>query len=135
MNYFVYPILVLILFSCGNEEENKPKKHAPESLVEVKNGVYYEWYPGKKQLKYKGAQDENKKRNGIWTFYSENGTELSTTYYEHGLKEGFSIVKYPNGAIHYRGEYHKDKTVGIWTTYDEKGKVNSETDFGYPEEE
>ena len=44
-------------------------------------------------------------------------------------------MKYPTGVIHYRGEYRKDKTVGIWTTYDEKGKVISETDFGYPEEE
>lgn len=134
MKYFVWSMMLLLLFSCGNEEENKLRKEAPESLVEVKNGIYYEWYPGKKQIKYKGGQDKNKKRNGIWTFYSENGTELSTTYYEHGLKEGFSIVKYPNGAIHYRGEYHQDKTVGVWTTYNEKGEVSSETDFGYPEE-
>jgi antitoxin component YwqK of YwqJK toxin-antitoxin module len=134
MKYFIWPIALLILFSCGNEGETKPKKQAPESLVEIKNGVYYEWYPGKKQIKYKGGQDKNKKRNGLWTFYSENGAELSLTYYEHGLKEGFSIVKYPTGVIHYRGEYHKDKTVGIWTTYNEKGEVNSETDFGHPEE-
>jgi antitoxin component YwqK of YwqJK toxin-antitoxin module len=135
MKYLVLTILLLFLFSCGNDEAKKPEKGAPESLVEVKNGIYYEWYPGKKQIKYKGGQDKNKKRNGIWTFYSENGTELSVTYYENGLKEGFSVVKYPTGVIHYRGEYRKDKTVGIWTTYDEKGKVISETDFGYTEEE
>jgi len=134
MKYFVWTMVLLIVVSCGNDEESMPKKKVPESLVEIKNGIYYEWYPGKKQVKYKGGQDKNKKRNGIWTFYSENGTELSVTYYENGLKEGFSVVKYPTGVIHYRGEYRKDKTVGIWTTYDEKGKVSSETDFGYPEE-
>jgi antitoxin component YwqK of YwqJK toxin-antitoxin module len=42
-------------------------------------------------------------------------------------------VKYPSGVIHYRGEYKNDQTVGVWTTYDEKGKVINETDFGYPQ--
>lgn len=134
MKNWILPVCLLFLFSCGDGEEKLVKKKAPESLVEIKNGVYYEWYPGKKQVKYKGGQDKDKKRNGLWTFYSENGTELSLTYYEHGIKEGFSIVKYPTGVIHYRGEYHNDKTVGIWTTYNEKGEVSSETDFGQPQE-
>ncbi len=86
------------------------------------------------QVKYKGAQDDERKRNGIWTYYSVNGLELSVTIYEHGLREGFTVVKYPNGRLHYRGEYHKDASVGVWTTYDEKGKLLSEKDFGYPEE-
>ena len=133
MKYLVLSTTLLLLFSCMNEEEKITKKHAPESLVELKNGVYYEWYPGKKQIKYKGAQDKNKRRDGLWTFYSENGTELSITYYEHGLKEGFSIVKYPTGIIHYRGEYHLDNPVGVWTTYNEKGEVSSESDFGRSE--
>jgi antitoxin component YwqK of YwqJK toxin-antitoxin module len=131
MNYFALLTMLLFLYSCVNEEEKKSIKHAPETLTEVKNGVYYEWYPGKKQIKYKGGQDGKKRRNGLWAFYSENGTELSITYFEHGLKEGFSIVKYPNGVIHYRGEYHLDKPVGVWTTYNEKGEVSSETDFGH----
>ena len=36
--------------------------------------------------------------------------------------------------MHYRGEYKNDKTVGIWTVYDEKGKVATEKDYGYPAE-
>jgi antitoxin component YwqK of YwqJK toxin-antitoxin module len=48
-----------------------------------------------------------------------------------GLKEGFTVVKYPSGRIHYRGEYRNDTIVGLWTTYDENGKVSKEKDFGY----
>ena len=135
MKQFILFILTIILVSCSTEEatENKvPLKE--EVLVEIKDGVYTEWYPGKQQVKYKGAQDDERKRNGIWTYYSVNGLELSVTIYEHGLREGFTVVKYPNGRLHYRGEYHKDASVGIWTTYDEKGKLLSEKDFGYPEE-
>ena len=69
-----------------------------------------------------------------WVFYSENGNEQSITVYNKGMREGFSLVKYPNGAMHYRGEYRNDQMVGIWTTYDEKGKVINEKDYGFPDE-
>jgi antitoxin component YwqK of YwqJK toxin-antitoxin module len=59
---------------------------------------------------------------------------LSFTIYENGKREGFTVVKYPSGGIHYTGEYKNDKSVGIWKTYDEKGKLVTEKDFGYPEE-
>ncbi|MEY4605157.1 MAG: hypothetical protein RIT43_2449 [Bacteroidota bacterium] len=127
-------VSLLLFASCEEEPEKKVKKSKPETLVEVKNGIFYEWYPGKKQIKYKGGQDEEKKRNGVWTFYAEDGTELSVTYYEHGLKQGFSIVKYPTGVIHYKGEYHKDQMVGEWTTYNERGEVETVKDFGAPKQ-
>ena len=105
-----------------------------ENLIEVKHGVYSEWYPGKKHLKFQGSIDKKGNRDGKWVFYSENGNEQSITVYNHGMREGFSLVKYPNGAMHYRGEYRNDKMVGIWTTYDEKGKVINEKDYGFPDE-
>ncbi len=135
MKRFYLILSILIFTACSDEQaspKTSPKKVKEEVLVEIKDGIYTEWYPGKKQIKFKGRQDENHKRDGIWTFYSETGNELSVTVYEHGLREGFTVVKYPNGAIHYRGEYLHDQTVGVWTTYDEKGKFVSETDFGYP---
>jgi len=107
----------------------KPKK--VENLVEIKNGVYTEWYPGKKNIKFQGPQDNNHLRNGKWVFFSEGGEELSITFYENGKREGFTIVKYPNGRLHYRGEYQDDKIVGDWITYNEKGKVTSEQHYPY----
>lgn len=134
MKHLVAFFLVSVLLACAEEvKEPIEKPKVEEVLVEVKDGIYTEWYPGKKQIKYKGGQDEKEKRHGVWTFYSEEGNELSVTMYNHGLREGFTVVKYPNGALHYRGEYKNDQTVGVWTTYDENGEFVSETDFGYPD--
>jgi antitoxin component YwqK of YwqJK toxin-antitoxin module len=124
--------LVIILNSACNSEKTEEVKKENEVLVEIKNGKYTEWYPGKKQIKFEGMVDQKGKRDGKWSFYSEKGTELSFTFYENGIKEGFTVVKYPSGVIRYRGEYLNDTIVGIWTTYDPKGKVISEKDYGYP---
>jgi antitoxin component YwqK of YwqJK toxin-antitoxin module len=124
--------LVIILNSACNSEKTEEVKKENEVLVEIKNGKYTEWHPGKKQIKFEGMVDQKGKRDGKWSFYSEKGTELSFTFYENGIKEGFTVVKYPSGVIRYRGEYLNDTIVGIWTTYDPKGKVISEKDYGYP---
>ena len=127
---FVFVTLFLI-FGCKNTTDNKiDKKIKIEKLVEVKDGVFTEWYPGKKQIKFQGGQDELVNRDGKWTFYAENGIELSFTLYDHGKKEGFSLVKYPNGRIHYRGEYQNDEMIGLWSTYDEKGNLITEKEYG-----
>jgi antitoxin component YwqK of YwqJK toxin-antitoxin module len=133
MNKLFYTIFIIsITLSC--RENSKPEEQVSaekkENLVEIKDGMYTEWYPGKKQVKFKGPQDENKKRHGIWKFYSETGNELSFTVYEHGLKTGHTIVKYPNGAIHYTGEYRDNKAVGVWKIYDPNGKLTSEVNKG-----
>lgn len=134
MKHFVIFSVIILLSACSSDGKKvEPATQKEEVLLEFKDGVYTEWYPGKKQVKYKGGKDEKNFRNGIWTYFSEEGTELSITIYEHGKREGFTVVKYPNGAIHYRGEYQNDVTVGVWTTYDEKGKFVSETNFPYPE--
>jgi antitoxin component YwqK of YwqJK toxin-antitoxin module len=128
-------LLLFIAVSCTDKKvEETNKKPKTEKLTEIKNGRFTEWYPGKKQIKFQGMLTKKGDRNGKWTFYSETGNELSMTIYENGKREGFTIVKYPNGAIHYTGEYKNDKTVGVWKTYDEKGKLVTEKDFGYPEE-
>jgi antitoxin component YwqK of YwqJK toxin-antitoxin module len=131
MKKIVYLLATLFLISaCENNLEKKNEKIPKEKLVEVKDGVFTEWYPGKKQIKFQGGQDDLGKRDGKWTFYAENGTELSFTLYNHGKKEGFSLVKYPNGRIHYRGEYQNDQMIGLWSTYDEKGNLISEKEYG-----
>ena len=125
-------ILLSLLVSCnGKQEDQSAVTEKKEDLVEIKNGIYTEWYPGKKKIKFQGGQDEKAQRNGKWVFFSESGNELSFTFYSSGLKDGFTVVKYPSGRIHYRGEYRNDTIVGLWTTYDENGKVSKEKDFGY----
>ena len=131
MKKIVFLLATLFLISaCENKSEKKKEEIPKEKLVEVKDGVFTEWYPGKKQIKFQGGQDELGNRDGKWTFYAENGTELSFTLYDHGKKEGFSLVKYPNGRIHYRGEYQNDEMIGLWSTYDEKGNLITEKEYG-----
>ncbi len=120
---FIFILTLLVLgFSCQNKEKDKQTKPAvKEKLVEIKDGHYKEWYPGKKQLKYEGELSEKGAREGKWNFYSEQGNLQSFTFYEAGKKNGHSVVKYPNGKIHYYGQYKDDQMIGEWVTYDEKG--------------
>ena len=116
--FLLFAIVCIVTYSCDSEKNDSQEAIKKEELVEVKNGKYTEWYPGKKQIKFEGMVDKKGKRDGKWSFYSEQGTELSFTFYEHGIKEGFTVVKYPNGVMRYRGEYKNDEIVGVWTTYD-----------------
>ena len=103
-------------------------------LIEVEENIFREYYPGKVHVKFEGPQDDKGERDGKWLYYSEEGIELSMTMYMHGKKHGHSIVKYPNGAIHYVGEYRNDKPVGVWKTYSVSGELTKEKDYGYPED-
>jgi antitoxin component YwqK of YwqJK toxin-antitoxin module len=128
MKTLLFLSLIFVAFACQQEEEVKKKKF--EDLVVIKDGVYTEYYPGKKNIKLQGGLNKENERHGRWVFYSEAKTELSVTHYNNGLKDGHSIVKYPNGTIFYYGEYRNDKKIGVWKTYDEKSKLVEEKDFG-----
>lgn len=129
-------LAMFTLNACSDSASNKETGEAKEEvLYQIKDGKFTEWYPGKKHVKFEGDLDVKGNRDGKWTFYSDKGNMLSFTFYENGKKEGYSIVKYPNGRIHYHGEYRNDEMVGVWTTYDEKGKNKQVKDYGYPESE
>ena len=131
MKYLFALSLVALLFSCNNnEEKTEAKLPEVETLTEYKNGIYTEYYPGKKKIKIRGAQDKNKIRDGRWVLLSESGKELSVTYFNKGKREGHSIVKYPNGMLHYVGEYKNNQMIGVWKFYDEKGNLKEEKDYG-----
>lgn len=123
-------LLTVILSACGGEPAPKPKT---ESLVEVKNGIYYEYYPGRKAIKYKGSQDSEGRRDGIWYFYDENGREQSMTEYVRGVRNGASFVRFPSGNMRYYGNYTNDQPSGVWIIYNEDGSVQSEKDYGKPQ--
>lgn len=125
MKHVLSAFIISSFLSCQNNADNE-KITEKENLVDFKNGIYTEWYPGKKSKKFEGEY----RRNGKWVFFSEGGNELSITFYSNGLKDGFSLVKYPNGRLHYRGEYRNDTMVGVWTTYDINGKITKEKDYG-----
>ncbi len=119
----------LTMSSCG-EEKKAPEKETADDLVEIKNGIYTEYYPGRKAIKFKGPQDDNSQRNGRWFFYDERGNELSMTEYVNGKKHGFIFVRYPNGTMRYTGEFNMDIESGLWKFYKEDGSLASEKDYG-----
>ncbi len=122
----------LAVGSCG-EEKKAPKKENTEDLVEIKNGIYTEYYPGRKAVKFRGPQDDHKQRNGRWFFYDERGNELSMTEYINGKKHGFIFVRYPSGTMRYTGEFNMDVESGLWKFYKEDGSLLSEKDYGNKE--
>ncbi|MEN9699072.1 MAG: hypothetical protein RLZZ301_270 [Bacteroidota bacterium] len=107
--------------ACEQTEKPKTVSQKPEKLVEIKDGHYTEWYPGKKHIKYEGQLTDEGNREGRWNFYSEKGNLQSFTMYVDGHKNGHSLVKYPNGKVHYYGEYANDQMVGLWVNYDQNG--------------
>ena len=129
----ILALFTLTLFACKNEEtkleqqgdqteENRLLPKNRQDLITIKNSQYIEYYPGKKQIKFQGNVDENQQRDGKWIFYGEDGAERSVTFYKNGKRNGHTIVKYPNGKLHYTGEYALDEKVGEWIVYDEKGQ-------------
>lgn len=125
--------LFSLTFTACGEEKKAPEKKAGDDLVEIKNGIYTEYYPGRKAIKFRGPQDKNDLRNGRWFFYDEKGNELSMTEYVNGKKHGFIFVRYPNGAMRYTGEFNMDVESGLWKFYKEDGTVFSEKDYGNKE--
>jgi antitoxin component YwqK of YwqJK toxin-antitoxin module len=117
---------------AGDEKPKRPeiKEEVYRPLVvEDDNGKFTEWYPGHQQVKITGRKDKEGRRSGIWKYFSEQGLELSITVYNQGAKDGHTVVKYPNGAVHYSGEYLNDKPIGEWKFYNEKGQLTETKNY------
>ncbi len=127
--------LGIFLFACSPDEDKDPKKtENAGSLIETKDGIYYEYYPGKKQVKITGPVDDEGKRHGRWELFNLDGKRRGWNMYIHGKRHGHSYSEYPNGTPLYYGEYRDDKPVGIWKSYTKDGKVVTK-DYGMPEGE
>jgi antitoxin component YwqK of YwqJK toxin-antitoxin module len=131
------------MFSCSEqivEEKNEIsvsseflKEDAEKSKIEdskelVKNGEFLEKYPNG-NIQTEGWHDEDGKRTGVWYSYYENGVKWSSLNYLKGLKNGHSVVFYPNGKTRYLGEYKDDIKTGHWIFYDETGEITNEEDY------
>jgi len=90
------------------------------------------WYPMKK-VQMVGEYKE-KKRDGKWIYYYDNGNVWSEGYFKNGKSEGKRITHYQNGKIFYVGYYKEDQRVGVWTFYDEKGTLVKSVDYSKGQE-
>lgn len=114
----------------SNNSENTAEK---PDLVKLKEKMYTEYYPDGVNIKFKGEIDENGGRMGRWVHYSMTGKELNSSEYLHDTLHGISVVRHPNGAVHYVGEYYHGKKIGKWVFRNEDGSIKYEEDFGEPE--
>lgn len=129
---FILGLILTFLVACTDSTEEKSSIDTDDgNLIEIKNNQYIEYYPGKKAIKIQGMQDENGMRDGKWSYFNENGKEMSYTFFKNGKKHGFSYNSYPNGSPYYYGEYWEDTMIGVWKTYDSKGEI-IEKDYGLP---
>ncbi|MBI1838586.1 MAG: hypothetical protein HYR91_15080 [Flavobacteriia bacterium] len=131
----IFSLLFFVVACSENENVKKSKTVETENLIEIKDGIYKEFYPGKKEVRITGPVGDNNVRDGKWTFLSKNGKEMSICFYKNGKKHGHSIVKHPNGALNYVGEYFEDQQIGVWEFYDEKGNFKEKIDYGQPKEQ
>jgi hypothetical protein len=63
---FILTVGILFLSACGGAETEQ--QTTEESLVEVKNGIYTEYYPGRKAIKYQARRMRTKCATGAGSF-------------------------------------------------------------------
>jgi antitoxin component YwqK of YwqJK toxin-antitoxin module len=142
---------IFLIMSCSNNKssqtEKDPLNEKTDSLESIylkeivrthNNGEkarvqYFDTTSGGKELKFEIRYFENgnkemegaylnKKRNGKWIAWYDNGVVWSIGYYNEGLKNGSSKVYYPNGEVRYEKHYVNDTAEGAWLFYNENGE-------------
>ena len=121
MKLFFYCLIGLLVWSCNESEVDTEVKEKSQPEIKA-NGAYKDYYPNG-QIKIEGQLNNDKKKEGTWTSYFENGKKNSESVFKNGVNNGYSMVWYPNGNVHYFGDYTDGKRSGKWTFYDESGVV------------
>lgn len=136
-NLIVISILLILVFACGNNlkksidatfADGKPSKI---SYLDESNGktdtVRKEEFYINGQKKVEGGF-KNNLRDGLWTYWHENGKIWSQGTFKDGLSHGkFDIYK-EDGSRYMQSCYKNGKPDGIWTFYD-KDKKKKEVYF------
>jgi hypothetical protein len=123
-------VLCTINAACNSKKqtEQKPipttKTFKPQVLKDTIGGIYHEYYTNG-NIKVKGIY-KNKKRDGDWSYFYENGKLWSWGEYTEGVRNGGSSVYYENGVLKMEGTYLNNKQVGLWKFYNKEGKLIKE---------
>lgn len=78
-----------------------------------------------RQLSAQG-EIKNKKENGFWTYWHENGQKAREGSFEEGKRTGEHIYWYTNGNLRGVGNFKNDKYDGKWIMYNEDGSEKTE---------
>lgn len=117
-----------IKVSSKNVVDPKPVNKKEQEFVNKATGSFIERYDNG-NLKTEGWRNTSGQRDGKWYAYYEHGPKWSELSYINGVKEGESIVYFPNAKPHYKGHYKNDKKVGTWTFYKEDGSIEGVKEY------
>jgi antitoxin component YwqK of YwqJK toxin-antitoxin module len=152
--YIFFIMIAVTIASCSscNDEKTKQKAEDPYQISEndsvfmtFKNGNpriirTFEFVNGKQVFLdereyYESGQKrmegplQNRRREGLWKSYYEDGKIWSEGEYKDGLRDGITITYHPNGVKRFEGAFYKSKKSGIWKFWDENGEFVKEMDF------
>ena len=69
---------------------------------------------------------KNKKENGLWIYWHENGQKAREGSFDEGKRTGTHTYWYPNGNLRGVGNFKNDKYDGKWTMHKEDGSETIE---------
>lgn len=135
MRIKLFLVLVMISFlSCNNGVGNKPGS-AEKSAKMIQKDFTFEkktdsvvvngeqiQYHKNGEIEMRGMM-KDKKRDGLWKSWYENGLPWSGTTFKEGRKNGRTTTWYENGKKRYEGFFTNDKESGRWTFWKEDGTL------------
>ncbi len=104
--------------------DNGQVKLQGEYVDGVREGLWLSWHSNGKN-RGEGRLHRNR-RFGTWIMWDENGQKRSEATYEVGLKHGRATVWDADGKVVSTGEYVRKKKHGIWVTYVDGEKTETE---------
>ncbi|MEN9444528.1 MAG: hypothetical protein RIS47_1418 [Bacteroidota bacterium] len=130
--------LFLVGASCKTELEQEVVASYPDGSPMKLNGIEYKGdakVVTRETRLYPNAQVEmeggiaNGQRDGVWTYFKEDGKKWMEESYKDGVMQGPVTVWYLNGELKYEGEYTAGRPSGKWKFYDEKGTLTKEQSY------
>lgn len=102
--------------------------HYSCKLDESYTGVWINYYDdgGKSNEGYL----VNGYRHGEWTTYYINEIKHVITNYINGSKSGNYVKHYQNGKIEEKGQYEYERKIGVWSEYNNDGKLKCTSSYG-----
>ncbi len=110
--FFVYFLLMFLVFSCENKDENLLISYYENG--EVQSSLH---------------QDEDGKYDGECVWYYANGKKQLSVHYVHGVMNGLSERWHENGELEIRCFYRDNVYDSIFENYDESGHLLSRAKY------
>ncbi len=139
----IFVLVLLMLASCRFEhkvveetwDDGSPRrvciyKGKGEGRELIRETTYYA-----SQVRQMEGTYKNNKRDGLWTYWYENGNMWSQGMYLNGKSDGKRTTFFENGKVRYEGFYKQDMRVGKWRFFDENGRLLQEVDYSAPPKE